>query len=421
MRICDAPLWVIARLVRKILAPVLMLSQFAFGASASNVQAKIEEIRFDNGAGVKFLPIGSSQIPVNADAMRKMIGGQTGDGRYTVFVDVNAITVFPTFENYEFYVRLNSAGANDALTRLTFQATPYDSFPDQNKVVRIHLLEEPQKDQVAELSIPLHSLKAGNSLWAQLSGNAKVHLSGDTVAIDLKNKYLMPVTIVGASVAPVSSSHWTSQPTLKSSTPIVLGYDGNNDHVALAWDVKPRAWGVLLDSLIPFSQGASKEVDANTASSTSDSEQGGDIGEYLEFSIDYVPAQGGFPHTIKVFRRVHFYPSLPALWAVSTLGAVAAGLVMFFGIRKDSGFKKFVKYLWPNIILAWIIEGIAIVLFSFDESKIQIGVVNLNPTLLLPAACLGAASVFYGFQLVEKWLGKAGPLAHAAEPGGANP
>jgi hypothetical protein len=93
---------------------------------------------------------------------------------------------------------------------------------------------------------------------------------------------------------------------------------------------------------------------------------------------------------------------------------------MFFGIRRDSGPVKFIKYLWPNLILAVIIELVAIVLFSFDDSKIQIGAVNLNPTLLIPAACLGAVSVFYGFQLVEKWLGKAGPKAPFAAAGGDN-
>jgi hypothetical protein len=106
--------------------------------------------------------------------------------------------------------------------------------------------------------------------------------------------------------------------------------------------------------------------------------------------------------------------------AVACLGALAGGLVMFFGVRKDSGFRKFFKYLWPNVVLALIIEVIAIVLFSFDNSKIQIGVVNLNPTLLIPAACLGAVSVLYGFQIVEKWLGKAGPTSPGATPARGN-
>jgi hypothetical protein len=71
--------------------------------------------------------------------------------------------------------------------------------------------------------------------------------------------------------------------------------------------------------------------------------------------------------------------------------------------------------------LAVIIELIAIVLFSLDHSSIQIGIVNLNPTLLIPAACLGAISVFYGFQIVEKWLGKAGTETPSANTGVQKP
>ncbi len=349
-----------------------------------------------------------------------MVAGQTDDNQYAVFADVNSITVNASFENYDFYVRSTSAVASAPLTRFTFQLTPYDSFPDQDKPVHIHLVSGAQ-DQTVELLIPVHSLKAGTSLWTQPDANAKVHLAGDTISVDLQNKYLLPVTITGARVEPVLLTHWTAQPILASSVPVILGPDENNNHTTLVWKVQPRAWGVLKDSLLPFS--ANPFSAGSGSAGSSGRGQGGDTDaiENLEFKIDYVSAQGGFPHTLGAIRRVYFYPSFPALVGVAGLGALAAGLVMFFGVRKDAGSLKFLGYLWPNIILAVIIELIAIVLFSFDNSTVQIGVVNLNPTLLIPATCLGAISVFTGFQLVEKWLGKAGPNPPVVSPVGKNP
>jgi hypothetical protein len=411
----DFPFMATLLLFRPLAMTAAVLLPLALGTPASDLQMKIDDVKFDNGAVVKFLGVGSTQINVSQNALRKLIAGQTDDNHYTVFADVDATTVYPSFENYDFYVRATSAAADSPLTRFTIQATPYDTFPDQNRPLRIHLLDGVQ-DRLVELSIPLHSLKAGNSLWAQTHAIAKVRLSGDMISVDLWNKCLVPLTMTGATVSPVQSSHWVSQPVLVSPLPIALGSDDNNNHTTLVWKVQPRAWGVLRDSLMPFSASASKQSSASSGSPESGTDQGSDTTEDLEFSVDYSAAQGGFPHNLKVYRTVYFYPSLPALMAVACLGALAGGLVMFFGIRKDSGPGKFFKYLWPNVVLALIIEVIAIVLFSFDNSKIQIGVVNLNPTLLIPAACLGAVSVLYGFQIVEKWLGKAGPTSPGATP-----
>jgi hypothetical protein len=387
----------IRRVPCHVTAVTIVLFTCALRSFASDPQMKIDDVRFDNGAIVKFLSIGSDHVVVNADALKKMIAGQTDNGRYTVFADVESITAYPSFENYDFYVRSASASVGAPLTRFTFQATPYDTFPDQDKPLQIHLLDGVQ-DQTVQLSIPVHSLKSGTSLSAQLNAIVKVHLSGDTVSIDVQNKYLLPVTITGARVEEVPLSHWIAQPVLTSSVPLTLGPDESSSRATLTWKVQPRAWGVLRDSVWPFS----------ASPSARGAGQNNEAFEKLEFSIDYIAAQGGFPHTLKVSRDVNFYPSLPALVGVASLGALAGGLVMFFGIRKDSGSRKFAKYLWPNIVLAVIIELIAIALFSFDNSRVQIGTLNLNPTLLIPAACLGAVSVFYGFQLIEKWLGKAG-------------
>jgi hypothetical protein len=397
-------------LLRPLTVVAVVLLPFALRTFASDLQMKIADVKFDDGAIAKFLEVGSDQVPANADALKKMIAGQTGDSQYTVFADVDSIIVNTSFENYDFYVRSASAPAGSPLTRFTFQVTPYDTFPDQNKPLQIHLLDGVQ-DRTVELSVPVHSLKAGGSLWTQPSSAVKVRLSGDTISIDLQNKYLLPVTITAARVDEVPLAHWTAQPVLATSVPVILGPDENNSRATLVWKVQPRASGVLHDSVWPFP----------TSPPSRGAGQNNDALEDLEFSIDYVAAQGGFPHTLKASRGVNFYPSFPALVGVASLGALAGGLVMFFGIRKDSGPLKFVKYVWPNIVLAVIIELIAIVLFSFDNSKIQIGAVNLNPTLLIPAAVLGAISVFYGFQLVEKWLGKAGSKAPIAAAGGDQP
>jgi hypothetical protein len=408
-----------AALVPRPLAMVaVMLFPLAFGTLGSDLQMKIDDVRFDNGAVVRFLSVGSSQVPVNPETLKKMIAGQTGE--YTVFADVDSITVNPSFENYDFYVRSASAPLNASLTRFSFQVTSYDTFPDQDKPVQIHLLDGAQ-DRTVELSIPVHSLKAGAFLWTKQDGNVKVHLSGDTISIDLQNKYPLPVTITDASVAEVPTAHWISQPALASSVPVVLGSDENNNRITLTWKVQPRASGVLRDSLIAFSTNPTKEGSGSAGPAASATDHETEALDNLEFSIGYVPTQGGFPHTLKARRSVYFVPSFTALTGVASLGALAGGLVMFFGIRKDSGSLKFFKYLWPNIILAVIIELIAIVLFSLDNSKIQIGVVNLNPTLLIPAACLGAISVFYGFQIVEKWLGKAGSETPIADNGVRKP
>jgi hypothetical protein len=407
-----------ALMLRPLAIVAATLFPLAFGTLASDLQMKIDDVRFDNGAVVKFLSVASDQVPVNPDTLSKMRAGQTGE--YIVFADVGSITVNPSFENYDFYVRSTSAPLNAPLTRFSFQVTPYDTFPDQDKTVQIHLLEGAQVRTV-ELPIPVHSLKAGTSLWTQLDANVKVRLAGDTISIDLENKYSLPVTITDARVAEVPTAHWTSQPVLVSSVPLVLGSDENNNRTTLTWRVQPRASGVLHDSLIAFSTNSSKEGSGSGGSAASGADHETEALDNLEFSIGYVPTEGGFPHTLKAHRSVYFFPSFPALAAVASLGALAGGLVMFYGIRKDSGSLKFLKYLWPNIILAVIIELIAIVLFSLDHSNIQIGVVNLNPTLLIPAACLGAISVFYGFQIVEKWLGKAGPETPSADTGVKKP
>src|SRR5208282_941937 len=110
----------------------------AFGTFASDLQMKIEDVRFDTGALVKFLEVGSDQVSVNPDALKRMIAGQTGDHQFTVFADVDSITVNPSFEDYDFYVRSASATASALLTRFTFQVTPYDMFPDQDKSLQIH-------------------------------------------------------------------------------------------------------------------------------------------------------------------------------------------------------------------------------------------------------------------------------------------
>jgi len=390
-------------LIRSLAVIVPMLFSLAAATFASDLQMKIDDVRFDNGALVKFLVVASDEVPISPDALRKMVAGPTSDNSYTVFVDLDSITVNPSFLNYDFYVRAASSAANAPLTRFSFQATSYDTFPDQDKALQIHLINGAQ-DRTVELSVPVHSLKAGDFLWTETSVTSKVRLSGDTITIDIENKYLLPVQITSASAAQVPVAHWTSQPVLASSVPFVVGADSNNNHTAISWRVQPRAWGVLRDSLMPFSASSAKENEAP---------------DTLEFSIGYVPLQGGFPHTLTVHRSVYFYPSLPALLGVASLGAIAAGAVMFFGIRKggSGGLLRFLSYLWPNIIFALIVEVIAIVLFSFDNSKFQIGIVNLNPTLLIPAACVGALSVFYGFQLVEKWLGKAGPKSPTATAG----
>ena len=394
-----------SRLIPFFLVAALLLP-CALGNYASGQQVmKIDDVPFDNGAVVKFLLIGSDQVPVGQDALKKMIAGSIGDNsQYTVFADLDSIRLNPSFENYDFYVRAVTAATNAPLTRFTFQVTPYDAFPDQNRKLQIHLLDGTQ-DRTGELTVPLHSLKAGNSLLARVDSR-KVRLSGDTISIELENKYPLPVTITDAKVEQVLLAHWIAQPVLKTPVPFVLNSDENNHHATLVWQVQPRAWGVLRDSVWPFSTGPQAKGGGQSQSSE-------DL-ETLDFSIDYVPTQGGFPHTLKPSRGVSFYPSLPALLSVAMLGAIGGGLVMFFGVRGDSGPLKFLNYLWPNVLLAVIIELIAIQLFSFDNSKIQIGSVNLNPTLLIPATCLGAISVFYGFQLVEKWLGKAGPKAPAA-------
>jgi len=409
-----------SRLFTSVAVIAVALLSVALGSHAADLQMKIDDVKFDNGAVVKFLESGFTEISVAPDTLKKLVAGQTEDNRYTVFADVDAITVYPSFESYDFYVRAASAAASTPLMRFTVQATPYDTFPDQNRSLRIHLLDGTQ-DRIAELSVPLHSLKAGNSLGAQTHAIAKIRLSGDTISVQLWNNCLVPLTVTGASVAPVQTSHWISQPVLVSSLPITLDSDENNKHATLVWKVQPRAWGILRDSLMPFPTSGSKQSSGSSGAATSGTDQSTDAIEDLEFSVDYSATQGGFPHNIKVNRSIYFYPSLPALMAVACLGALAGGLVMFYGIRKDSGFSKFLKYLGPNIVLALIIEVIAIVLFSFDNSKIQIGVVNLNPTLLIPAACLGAVSVLYGFQIVEKWLGKAGPTSPGPNPAGGKP
>lgn len=390
------------RRLATIMAMVLLLARWAF---ALDLQMKIDDAKFDNGAVVKFLLVASDQVPITPDRLKTMIAGSTDDNRFVVFADVDSITVNPSFENYDFYIRAASSPVGAPLTRFSFQVTPYDTFPDQDKRLQIHLLDGVQ-DRIVELSVPVHSLKAGDSLTTQLNTTAKVRLSGGTISIEVENKYFLPVQITSAYVEQVSNAHWTSQPLLASSVPFVLGSDNNNNHATITWKVQPRAWGVLRDSLMPFSPSSAKESEAS---------------DNLEFSIGYTPLQGGFPHTLTVHRNVYFYPSLSALLGVASLGAIAAGLVMFFGIRKDSGLLKFFKYLWPNIVFALLVEVIAIVLFSFDNSKIQIGAVNLNPTLLIPATCVGALSVFYGFQLIEKWLGKAGQKSHPAVAGGGGP
>jgi hypothetical protein len=405
------------RLVCLFVLIAAMLSPLALGTPPSTLQMKIDDIKFDNGAVVKFLERGSEQTLVKLEDLRKMNAGETDDHQYTVYADLDATQVFPSFENYIFYVRPVSAGASEPLTKVTIQATPYDSFPDQSKSVQIHLLDGVH-DHIIELLIPVHSFRAGNFLRTQVNAAARVHLSGDTISVDLQNKYLIPVKITGATVVPpAQSSHWTSQPVLVSTIPIILSADENNNRTSLVWTVQPKAWGVLRDSLIPFSRTNSK--DGSSSDSSTSGTEDSDAAENLEFSIDYVSEQGGFPHTVKVQRSVYFYPSVPALVGVVTLGALGAGLVMFYGIRKDSGVRKFLKYLGLNLVFACIIELLAIALFSFDKSKIQIGVVNLNPTLLIPAFCLGAVSVFYGFQLVEKFLGKAGLQSPAPATDGA--
>jgi hypothetical protein len=376
---------------------------FAFAANgfAADPEMKIDDARFDNGAIVRFQEVGSDHVPMT-DGIKKMAAGRTD--KYTIFADLDSIIVNPSFENYDFYVRANSGAASNSLIRYTFQVTPYDTFPDQNKTIQIHLIEAGQ-DQTAQLSIPMHSLKAGVALSTTPSATVKIRLSGDTVSVDLQNKYLLPVTITAARVGEVTKAHWTAQPELETQLPITLGSDEGNNRTTLKWKVQPRAAGVLRDSIWPL---------ASNAPPPRGSTQSSDAFETLDFSIDYVAVQGGFPHTLKAMRGLTFYPSLPVLLSLAVVGGILGGLIMFFGIRKDSGPMKFVKYLWPNLVLAIFIELLAILLFSFDNSKVQIGVVNLNPTLLIPAACLGAISVIYGFKLVEKWLGKAGPQS---EPG----
>ena len=381
---------------------------------AADLHMKIDDVKFDNGAVVRFLETSSTQTTVPSETLKKMIAGQPDDKRFTVFTTVDEITAYPSFENYIFYVRSASA-AEVPVIRFTVQAVPYDSFADQVRVLRIHLLDGTM-DRSVEMSLPVHSLKSGNYLWAKTNAVAKVHLSGDTISIDLVNKYLLPVKITDATIEPDSPSHWLPKTELQKVLPIILGSDENNNHVALVWKVQPRALGVLRDSLIPVSSAVTGE---GSSDSKADSEQNVAAVDHLVISIHYVPEQGGFDHPIRVSRSIFFYPSVPALVGVSVLGAVVGGIIMFFGFRKDTGLRKFLNYLAPNIVLALFIQFIAIVLFSFDNSKVQIGVVNLNPTLLIPAGCLGAISVLYGFQLIERFLGKAGAGSGNATPGGA--
>jgi len=397
---------------------VSLLSSSSARTLGSDLHLRIEDARFDNGAAVTFLETSSIEVAVPSETLGRMVAGQTQDKRFTVFTSVDEITVYPAFENYVFYVRSASASSDSPVTRFTIQAVPYDAFPDQLKRLFLHL-EDGVKDWTVDMSLPVHSLKSGNFLSARPDALAKIHLSGDTISVDLVNNYHLPVKITDAAIDQVSDSHWLSQPKLQKTLPIVLGSDENNNHVTLVWSVEPRAWGILRDSLMPFS----KTGESENSDPKSEPETFPDAADRLEISVYYVPAQGGFPHPIKVYRSVYFYPSFFALVSVSILGALVAAIVMFFGVRKDSGLKKFLRYLSPNIGLALVVQLIAIVLFSFDNSKIQIGVVNLNPTLLIPAFCLGAISVFLGFKVIEKWfekwLTKAGPEPAEETPEGA--
>jgi hypothetical protein len=406
------------RILRGVGALLLLLPLPA--SLASNLQMKIDDVKFDNGAVVRFLETGSVEQNVSLETLGKMIAGQPHDKHLTVFASIDEITVYPSFENYIFYVRSAAAPLDAPLTRFTVQAVPYDAFPDQGRQLTIHVLED-SKDSAVEISVPVHSLKSGNFLWARSNAVAKIHLSGGAISVDLVNKYLVPIKITDATLSPVPDSHWLSQPKLQNTLPILLGSDENDNHVTLVWNAQPRASGILRDSLIPISKAVTSEGSAAPDVSKSGGGVGDDTAENLEISVHYVPEEGGFPHPIKVYRSVYFYPSLPALVGVSILGAIVGGIVMFFGVRKDFGAAKFFKYLIPNLFLALFIQILAVVLFSFDNSKIQIGVVNLNPTLLIPASCLGAISVFYGFQLIEKWLGKAGSEPAKPAGGGAKP
>ncbi len=357
----------------------------------ASIALSINDAKIENGAKVEFRQVSSSIENIDSVRLSQMKVTETLEHKFSVCADLDATRGVNEygFVNYVFYVRSKSGSDKAPFTRFDFQGTPSGSFLDRKTDIEFTVTDSNGTTDVGSILLPVHSFFGENAISVSPGDDSDVpvHLSGDTLLLRVENKLQdLSVTILNAEIRPGDNTVWKNAPALRGELsadhPVVLDPRSKR---TLEWRFDPNPWKALARSLVPLSK----------------------ADETLTCTIVCASALGGFRRPVEIAYTVHFYPTPIWLATMPALGALAASVLVFFGVKKNRGLKRLLAAAGINILLALIIEVAGILLWTYSDSKFVLVGIDLNPLLLLPAMFVGIVSGIYGFKIVGMILGEA--------------
>lgn len=358
-------------MVRLLLSALLMLA-WSRTASAQELGLRFDPFPPAKGTSVEFPTADGGMVPAGTIVGLPLRTEETQGHLYTLSVDTQSFGR-DKYQRFSFDAYIYTARSKGTFVhKYTVSEDPIGPFPDAISTVTFHITGQAGEDTGA-IRLPVHSNDGSDNLTLALPATLKIGLSGPSSSdLGLNNKLdSLHVHLLESHVSSTSCNECWLSLSSKANLDVLAPQNGTS----LILQLRPNTIKALGKSALMLNPTVAHDT--------------------LLISVASVSDQGGLP-TQQEFRvPVRFAP--PALYLVLAvlLGALVGGVLRPWlkdapvqSPQQPPGRLWHVKEVGVSVLIAVVIWIVALVLFSYAETRVVIFGFSFDPSQVLPAGLI---------------------------------